>query len=140
MAGAAGMSTASMPDDRLDQALARILPVPTLPAGFRLRFSAALARSAEVDLATRRLMLERERREQLAGLQTDSVRLRWQTLAYLIGGAFAAGATVAIGVPWLREAFGADAIMAVPMIGAAAGLIIGAASYWRRFGAPRWLP
>ena len=140
MAGAAGMSASNVPDDRLDQALARTLPVPTLPAGFRVRLSAALARSAEVDLTTRRLMLERERREQLAGLQTDSVRLRWQTLAYLIGGAFAAGAMVAIGVPWLREAFGADAIMAVPAIGAAAGLIIGAASYWRRFGAPRWLP
>ncbi len=140
MAGAAGMSTANIPDDHLDQALARTLAVPTLPAGFRVRLSAALARSAEVDLATRRLMLERERREQLTGLQTDSVRLRWQTLAYLIGGAFANGATVAIGVPWLREAFGSDGIIAVPVIGAAVGLIIGAASYWRRFGAPRWLP
>jgi hypothetical protein len=140
MAGAAGMSAADMPDDRLDQALARILQVPALPAGFRVRLSAALARSAEVDLATRRLMLERERRELQAGLRTDSVRLRWQTLAYLIGGAFAAGATVAIGVPWLRDAFGDDASIALSMIGAAAGLIIGAASYWRRFGAPRWLP
>lgn len=133
------MNASNSADDRLDQILASALPAPALPAGFRQRLGALVARSADLDIATRRMMLERERRELLAGLHSDSVQLRWRTLGYVIGGAFSAGALVAIGLPWIRETFGVQGVIALPTVGAAIGLAIGAISYLRRVGPPRWL-
>jgi len=86
-------------DDSLDQALTRALALPPLPAGFRTRLRAALTRVGDTDLATRRRLLEREHDEQMLRLQSDSVRLRWRTVGYLVGGAFAAGVGVAIACP-----------------------------------------
>ena len=127
-------------DDSLDQALARALALPPLPAGFRTRLRAALTRVGDTDLATRRRLLEREHDEQMLLLQSDSVRLRWRTVGYLVGGAFAAGVGVAIGMPWMRATFGAEAERVLLLAWVGLGLVVGAVSWVRRHGLPQWIP
>ena len=123
----------------LDRALAQILTPPQLPEGFRARLRAALMRVNDADLATRRKLLEREHGELLQLLKSDSIRLRWRTLGYLVGGAFAAGVGVAIGMPWIRATFGpqSDLVMLLGWVGF--GLLIGAVSWVRRNGLPQWM-
>jgi hypothetical protein len=127
-------------DDALDRALARALKAPAVPAGFRTRLRAALTRVSEVDLAARRSMLEREQRELQQLLHGDSVRLRWWTLGSLVGGAFVAGISIAIGMPWIRATFGArsDLVMLVGWV--SLSLLMGAATWVRRNGMPQWIP
>jgi len=127
-------------DDSLDQALTRALALPPLPAGFRTRLRAALTRVGDTDLATRRRLLEREHDEQMLRLQSDSVRLRWRTVGYLVGGAFAAGVGVAIGMPWMRATFGAEAERVLLLAWVGLGLVVGAVSWVRRHGLPQWIP
>jgi len=128
------------PDDAaLDQALSRALSPPELPAGFRTRLFAALTRVDATDLAARRSLLEREHRELLQVLQSDSVRLRWRTISYLVGGAFAAGVAVAIGMPWIRATFGPGSDLAMLLIWVGFGLLVGGISWVRTNGAPQWL-
>jgi hypothetical protein len=130
----------SKPDDEaLDQALARALAPPALPTGFRERLLAALTRVGDTDLATRRSMLEREHRELLQVLHSDSIRLRWRTIGYLVGGAFAAGIAVAVAMPWIRATFGAESDLIKLLAWAGFGLLVGGVSWVRRNGAPQWL-
>jgi hypothetical protein len=130
----------SKPDDEaLDQALARALAPPALPTGFRERLLAALTRVGDTDLATRRSMLEREHRELLQVLHSDSIRLRWRTIGYLVGGAFAAGIAVAVAMPWIRATFGAESDLIMLLAWAGFGLLAGGVSWVRRNGAPQWL-
>jgi hypothetical protein len=127
----------SKPDDEaLDQALARALAPPALPTGFRERLLAALTRVGDTDLATRRSMLEREHRELLQVLHSDSIRLRWRTVGYLVGGAFAAGIAVAVAMPWIRATFGAESDLIMLLAWAGFGLLVGGVSWVRRNGAP----
>lgn len=114
----------------LDAALAAALPPPPLPAGFRARLDAALKAEARAPggRAARAAALEREHREELAELEAGYLRLRRRTFGALIGGAFAAGAAVALGMPWLQAAFGADAPLVLAGAGALAGLALVAAS------------
>ena len=125
----------------LDAALTRVLPPPELPPQFRTQLAAAIAREAALELTLRsaRPRLEREQREQLAELHADYMRLRRRTLGTLIGGAFAAGAAVAVSLPWLKATFGPDAMLVLAGLGAVAGLAIGTASWVRRLGVPRLL-
>jgi hypothetical protein len=130
----------SKPDDEaLDQALARALAPPALPAGFRARLLAALTRVGDTDLATRRSMLEREHRELLQVLHSDSIRLRWRTIGYLLGGAFAAGIAVAVGMPWIRATFGAESDLIMLLAWAGFGLLVGGIGWVRRNGTSQWL-
>jgi hypothetical protein len=133
------MSDAKPDDQTLDRALAQVLAPPQLPEGFRARLRAKLLRVNDANLATRRKLLEREHREQLKLLESDSIRLRWRTLGYLVGGAFAAGVGVAIGMPWIRATFGpqSDLVMLLGWVGV--GLLIGAISWVRRNGLPQWM-
>ena len=121
--------TDSRQDDALDQALARALKAPQLPTGFRNRL-----------LAARRSLLEREHRELLHDLHSDSVRLRWRTLGYLVGGAFAAGLAVAIGMPWIRSTFGSNSDLVMLLAWVGFGLVVGGVTWVRRSGLPRWVP
>jgi len=132
--------TDSRQDDALDQALARALTPPQLPSGFRKRLLAALTRLSDADLAARRSLLEREHRQLLQGLHGDSIRLRWRTLGYLVGGAFAAGVAVAIGMPWIRATFGSKSDLVMLLIWVGFGLVVGGVSWVRRNGLPQWVP
>ena len=134
------MKNAKPDDDSLDQALARALVPPQVPAGFRTRLLAALTHVSATDLAIRRSLLEREHRELLQQLQSDSVRLRWRTVGYLVGGAFAAGVGVAIGMPWIRATFGSGSDLVMLLVWAGLGLLIGGVSWVHRNGLPQWIP
>jgi hypothetical protein len=119
-------------EDMVDAALARALPPPELPVDFRARLTAAIARAADSDALSpqRRARLELEEHERLLEFEAGLVRLRRRTLGTLIGGAFAAGAAVAVAMPWAQANFGPHAALVVASIGAAAGLAIGLSS-WR---------
>ena len=108
----------------LDRALGRTLPPPQIPKDFRRRLDAALARTGERDLAELRSRFESERHAQLANLEAQYVRLRRRTLGTMIGAAFAAGAAVALALPWLQRHVGAKAPLVLTLAGAAVGLAI----------------
>ena len=125
----------------LDAALLRALPPPELPWDFRARLSAAIAREAVLASAQRdaRPRLESEQRARLAELEASYIRLRRRTLGTLIGGAFAAGAAVAVVLPWFKSIFGPNAMLALAALGAVVGLAIGTASWMARLGVPQAL-
>ncbi|HEY3731635.1 MAG TPA: hypothetical protein VGL28_10310 [Steroidobacteraceae bacterium] len=122
----------------LDAALGRALRAPVPPADFRGRLHSAIARQGldERGRAAHLARARRERGEQLQTLQADFVRLRRRTLGTLIGGAFAAGAAVAVALPLLQARFGADAMLVLTGLGALVGLIIGTASWISRVRIP----
>ncbi len=122
----------------LDSALARVLAAPALPPAFHAQLQAALVRARESSSgrASGRARLEREQRERLAELDAGYLRMRRRTLGTLIGGAFAAGAAVAVALPWLEASFGPNAIFILAALGALAGLAIGTASWLARGGVP----
>jgi hypothetical protein len=129
------VTAAEDPRERaLDGALARVLSAPAVPPEFHARLQAALARASESKggRATQRARLEREQRARLAEFEADYLRLRRRTLGTLIGGAFAAGAAVAVALPWLKASFGPNAIFVLAGLGALAGLAIGTASWLGR--------
>jgi hypothetical protein len=104
------MSTESSEMRALDAALAAVLEPPALPSGFRTRLAALLAEAERAGdgRAARAAALDRELRERLAELDAGYLRLRRRTLGALIGGAFAAGAVMAVAMPWLEATFGAN--------------------------------
>jgi hypothetical protein len=128
-------------DAALDAALIRALIPPALPAGFPMRLQAALAREAvgADERAVNRALAQREQRERMAELDADYLRLRRRTLGTLIGGAFAAGAAVAVAFPWLQASFGPNAIYILTGLGALVGLGIGSASWIARMRLPNLL-
>jgi hypothetical protein len=128
-------------DAALDTALSRVLVPPTLPAGFHARISAALARAQASDSgrAASRALAQREQREVMAALDADYLRLRRRTLGTLVGGAFAAGAAVAVAFPWLQASFGPNAIYVLAGAGALVGIGIGTASWIGRLRIVRQL-
>jgi hypothetical protein len=115
----------------LDAALARVLAPPALPPGFHARLAAAIARepAGAGSRAVSRAQAQREQRQRMAELDADYLRLRRRTLGTLIGGAFAAGAAVAVALPWLQAAFGPRAMFVLACIGALIGVGIGTASW-----------
>jgi hypothetical protein len=127
MSGFPGSDGAS--DRALDRALSRVLEPPAMTDAFRERVRAALARAGATDLADLHARLEIDRRERLAQLDEDYIRLRRRTLGTMIGGAFAAGAAAAIALPWMTRVLGPDAPLALAAVGAAVGIGIGV-SFW----------
>jgi hypothetical protein len=128
-------------DAALDAALARALMPPALPAGFPMRLQTALAREAvgADERALSRALAQREQRARMAELDADYLRLRRRTLGTLIGGAFAAGAAVAVAFPWLQASFGPNAVYLLAGLGALVGLGIGTASWIARMRLPNLL-
>ena len=117
-------------DHVLDSELERVLTAPEVSEGLHRRLHAALARAADTDIALLRARIESERREKLAELDANYIRIKRQTLGTMIGGAFAAGAAVTVVMPWLQSHFGAVAPLILAFAGAAVGLAIGLSS-WR---------
>ena len=132
------MSDESLQHARLDRALRQAIVAPALPAGFRQRLTAAIARQPSHDAALRRELLERERLDQLAELHRDSVRLRLKTLGSLIGGAFTAGVGTTLAWPWISTTFAPHGGIALLAISAALGLAIGIPSWLQRTGSTPW--
>jgi hypothetical protein len=128
-------------DTALDAALARALIAPALPAGFPMRLQAALSRQPQGadERALSRALAQRDQHERMAELDADYLQLRRRTLGTLIGGAFAAGAAVAVAFPWLQANFGANAIYVLAGLGAVVGLGIGSASWIGRLRLPNLL-
>jgi len=128
-------------DAALDAALARALSPPALPDGFQMRLQATLAQQVPSahQRAASRAQAQREQWQQLATLDADYLRLRRRTLGTLIGGAFAAGAAVAVAFPWLEASFGPNAIYVLAALGALVGLGIGTASWIGRLRLPNLL-
>ena len=126
-------------DRALDAALARALPPPELPADFRARLTAAIAREAagEVPHVQQRARLEREQLERLQEFEAGYLRLRRRTLGTLIGGAFAAGAAVTVAMPWLKSTFGPNALLVLAAVGAVVGIAIGVSAWVGRAGLPQ---
>jgi hypothetical protein len=128
-------------DAALDAALGHAFIPPALPAGFQIRLQAALARQAtgQHERALSRALAQREQRQRMAELDADYLRLRRRTLGTLIGGAFAAGAAVAVAFPWLQASFGPNATYVLAGLGAVVGLGIGTASWIGRVRLPNLL-
>ncbi len=107
----------------LDAALTSALRPPALPPGFATRLAAALEAEERGGDWSRdaREALEREHRERLAELDAGYLRLRRRTLGTLLGVAFAAGAVLALGMPWLHRTLGDK----LPYVLAGAGALIG---------------
>ena len=118
-------------DTALDSALARALSPPPLPPGFQARIGAALARAqaSTAGRAASRALALREQRASMAALDADYLRLRRRTLGTLIGGAFAAGAAVAVAYTYLQANFGPNAIFVLACAGTLLGIGIGSASW-----------
>lgn len=128
-------------DAALDAALARALLPPELPPDFRARLGAAITREAAVEAVSpqARARLEREQLERLRELEAGYLRLRRRTLGTLIGGAFAAGAAIALALPWLHATFGARTPLVLAAAGGIVGLSIGISAWFGRFGPPQML-
>jgi hypothetical protein len=118
----------------LDAALAHALTPPELPVDFRALLTAAIARESDREAHSPQLRarLEREQRDRLLEFEAGYLRLRRRTLGTLIGGAFAAGAAVAVAMPWAQEHFGPNAMLVLASIGTAVGLAIGLSSWLSR--------
>ena len=127
------MTDSERPDSELtralDVALARALTPPRVPVQFRTKLQAALVRAAGSNISDMRSRLEREQREQLAALEQNYVRLRRRTLGTMIGAAFAAGAAVAVALPWVTATLGPVAPLLIASTGAAIGIGVGLTSW-----------
>ena len=106
----------------VDAVLGEALRPPQVPRDLRTRVRAAASRSPAPDLLAWRERIDREAREQQRALSEHYVRLRRATLGTLIGMAFAAGAAVAVGMPWLRAHLGDYAPLATSWAAVAFGL------------------
>jgi hypothetical protein len=125
-------------DAQLDGALRRAIVAPELPSHFRQRLTAAIARSAPVDVAKLRQRLERDRLEQLLELRDDSMRLKLKTLGALIGGAFAAGVGTTLAWPWISATFAPYGDIALVAISVSIGLAIALTSWLQRTDQAPW--
>jgi hypothetical protein len=123
----------------LDAALQRSLPAPPLPAAFRSRLMAAVARQGQRDIPTTRMALAAERERQLQELRQGYLRLQRRTLVIMLAVAFGVGLLAATILPQMRAQFGAPGLLAVLVVAAVVGIAIGAANWWRGSAAARLL-
>lgn len=124
--------------DWLDQALARSLPAPVLPAGLQSRLQALARHDALLDLQRRHGELEAELVQARRRLRHDQLPGSLQMLGAAVVASFACGAAVSwtatLWLPWLGE--GAAAAMPALSLGLgfAAGAVALARGRWRAEG------
>jgi hypothetical protein len=123
-------------EQALDQALARSLPPPPLPEGFRWQLMVAMQQQAMDDLAARRAELEAEHRRLQQEMQEGYVRVRRDTLVLGVGLAFAAGAVATVALPWLQARTGLDAASLMPMLATLVGAATAVGVWWLRLRKP----
>jgi hypothetical protein len=102
--------------------LRSILRPPVLPEGFRDRLLSRMA--IESLQSPARDVLEQDWQIAQARLRAESVELRWRTLLWLLGGAFAAGAVTLAAVPWVATHLGGRWSIWVPVGVASLGLVV----------------
>jgi hypothetical protein len=116
-------------DRALEAALGRTLTPPGVPTRFRAALQIALGPAGDSGLSDARSQLERDSRERLAELEQNYVRLKRRTLGTLIGGAFAAGASAAVVLPWITALLGPIAPLVIASTGTVIGIWIGVAAW-----------
>jgi hypothetical protein len=121
---------------RLHSALQQALAAPALPEGFRARVFNQVLSDQLQQVEVRRLALELEHTKAMQQLRRGHVLLQRDTLALITVCAFAAGTCASLAVPWLRDTFGLDSALTVPMIALVIGLATGASAWVERFGKP----
>jgi peptidoglycan/LPS O-acetylase OafA/YrhL len=129
----------SVLDQALDAALQRSLIAPPLPPGFRSHLMAGVARQGQRDIPSSRMALAVERERQLGELRQGYLRLQRRTLFTMIAVAFGAGLLAATVLPPMRAQFGELGLLAVPLVAAVVGVVVGAASWWRGSAVARLL-
>lgn len=110
----------------LHQALSRTLIAPPLPDDFRAVLRQRILRESVERLEIRRRELELEHAVALTRLHRNHVRVQRDTLALIVGVAFAAGACAHLALPWLQSMLGGDSAITLPLVAIAAGLAAGA--------------
>ena len=106
---------------RLEEGLRSAVRGPALPIGFRDRLLSRMA--IESLQSPARDALEHDWQLAQAQLRDESVQLRWRTLLWLLGGAFAAGAVTLAAVPWVATHLGGRWSVWVPVGVASFGLV-----------------
>lgn len=130
----------SNPDGALlHNALQKTVSKPALPEGFRARVLTEVLGDELQRVEARRLALELEHARAMQQLRRGHVLLQRDTLALITVSAFAAGTCASLAVPWLRDTFGLDSALTVPMIALVIGVTTGANVWVERFGKPKWL-
>ena len=125
------------PDEQqLDLVLQRVLPPPPLPDHFRHQLMMALQQDTLADLARRRATLEAEHERLLQQVRRGYIRVRRDTLALGAGLAFASGALVTVGLPWLQVQTGLDAAMLMHTLALAMGIVTTLGVWWLRLRSP----
>jgi hypothetical protein len=115
---------------RLDRELARSLTAPPLPAGFRARLTAAMARAGAYSLPESRVALAADRERALRELRQGYLRLQGRTLLLLLLGAFAAGLLARTVAPVIFAHYGEPGLVALATAGALAGTLVASAWWW----------
>ncbi len=123
----------------LHSALQKTLAMPPVPGGFRTRVLEQVLGDQLQQVEARRLALELEHARAMQQLRRGHVVLQRDTLALITISAFAAGTCASLAVPWLRDAFGLDSALTIPMIALVIGMATGASVWIERLGKPRAL-
>lgn len=104
------------PDDLLHSALQQVLVAPQLPANFRDNLRNRILQERLLQVELRRQELAREHARVLVQLQRGHVRMQRNTLAMVIGVAFAAGAAAHLALPWLEHTLGVDGAVSLSLL------------------------
>ena len=107
----------------LDLALQKVLTSPHQPAGFRARLLSKVWEEQLRDVQADKQALEQEHAQALERLRKNHVRMQRDTLAMIVGIAFAAGALAHRLFPWLQSTLGPEAATALPLLAVAIGML-----------------
>jgi ABC-type phosphate transport system auxiliary subunit len=119
-------------NDALHRALENVFAAPALPTNFRMELRNRILHERMQHLDARRHELEREHTLALEQLRQGHVRLQRDTLAMIVGVAFAAGACAHLALPWLQNLMGVDGAITLPLLAVTVGLAAGASFLpWR---------
>lgn len=115
--------------DTLHRALEKVFAAPPLPTDFRTELRNRTLHERMQHLEARRNELEREHSLALEQMRRGHVRLQRDTLAMIVGVAFAAGACAHLALPWLQNLMGVDGAITLPLLAVTAGLAAGASFF-----------
>ena len=127
------MTDISDSNEALDRALQDAFTAPPLPIDFRMAVRDRILHERMQHLEARRHELEREHTLALEQMRQGHVRLQRDTLAMIMGVAFAAGACAHLALPWLQNLMGMDGALTLPLLAVTVGLVAGGSFLPSRF-------